>query len=276
MNATTVRPGVREAEAYWTNRYAIIDESRSGHINLPLTYNRWLYRRKLDQLARGLRAVGFNAPGSSVLDVAAGAGVYVDMWSANGVNRLTGTDISERAVFSLQSRFPRYSFHAIDVAAPGFPERVGCEYDLVTAIDVLYYVTDEKRFRAAFTNFAAVLRPGGLLVLHDVFLARTERFQTRRKLRTFTAYEEALTATGFEVVWYKPTFFFSVQALEERPFWARHWLMRAIWRRVSHPFIQRFPDVSGRIFYWIDTVMGGLFHEGPSYHMAICRRQVSN
>ena len=38
------------AESYWEDRYRSIDISKSGHIDLPIAYNRWLYRRKIERL----------------------------------------------------------------------------------------------------------------------------------------------------------------------------------------------------------------------------------
>src|SRR2546429_1028305 len=100
-----------DREAYWAERYRVIDITKSGHIDLPVAYNRWLYKRKVECLARDLRRAGFNPKGASVLEIATGTGVYVEAWKRAGVARLVGIDISQAATEALRVRFPGYSFH---------------------------------------------------------------------------------------------------------------------------------------------------------------------
>ena len=61
-------------ESFWEERYSRIDLSRSGHRDLPETYNRWLYRRKQAVLRRGLARIGFAPRGKRVLEIGAGTG----------------------------------------------------------------------------------------------------------------------------------------------------------------------------------------------------------
>lgn len=262
-----------DPEAYWAKRYSSIDISRSGHIDLPLRYNYWLYRRKKDRLLQGLRRAGFREQGASVLDIAAGTGVYVELWQALGIRRLVGIDISAAATDALQTRFPEYAFHKRDLAAPNLRDTVGSEFDLATAVDMLYHVVDDANFAIALSNISSVLKPGGLLAIHDMFLHRSELDFGYIKLRTLKAYQTALDAAGFDILWRAPTFFATVQCHDFKTAWAES-LSDAFWSRFTSPLIHRFPDAMGRFGYAVDRMLGSVLSEGPSFEMMICRKRI--
>ena len=71
-----------DAAAYWNKRYATVDVTKSGHIDLPAAYNVWLYRRKQAQLGRALAACGVSLRGARLLEVAAGSGAWMDFWAS--------------------------------------------------------------------------------------------------------------------------------------------------------------------------------------------------
>ena len=275
MDTSSVEAREHDPETYWSRRYASIDITKSGHINLPLQYNRWLYRRKQSQLARGLRSSQFAARNSTVLEAAVGSGVYVEMWQAKGVKQLTGIDISQNAISWLQRRFPRFSFIKADLTVPNLAALTGKGFDLVTAFDVLYYIDDDSKFDIALRNLAETVKPGGWLAIHDPILPHQELLRDHRKLRTIARYKAALSKAGFQIVWRRPTFFFAVQPRSTQPFWAQPRLMKGIWSRLTGPSIRRFPNASGCIVYWLDRWLGMLFRDGPSYCMLICRKVTS-
>lgn len=261
-----------DAEQFWAERYRNIDITKSGHIDLPVAYNGWLYRRKKERLLQGLKRAGFNAKGSSVLEIATGTGIYVEMWKKLGVQRLAGIDISQAATDLLQTRFPEYSFHQRDLSEPGLCSLVGKDFDLVTAVDMLYHIVDDRSFPVALNNLAEAAKPGALFAIHDLFLHHAERDFGYIKWRTLDAYQAALEQAGFEILSRTPTFFLTVQAYDfDSPRNAR-W-MSYLWNRVTFRLIHRFPNLSGCIGYWSDRVLGAIFREGPSFEMMICRRK---
>ena len=159
-----------DATAYWNKRYNTIDVTKSGHIDLPAEYNTWLYRRKQKLVASAVASVGSTLRGAKLLEVAAGSGAWMNFWIKCGVNEYLGIDLSERAIGALQQQFPKHGFLQRDLNDPGLPRAVGMNYDCVAAIDVLYHVTDDGKFRAVMHDLAAVLNPGGLLIIHDAFI----------------------------------------------------------------------------------------------------------
>lgn len=156
--------------AYWNNRYSTIDATRSGHIDLPAEYNAWLYRRKHYQVRRAVVRVGASLKGRRLLEIAAGSGAWKAFWEAQGISGYLGIHLGERAVDGLQTRFPHHDFLQRDLKDLRIGEAVGFGSEFVSAIDVLYHVVDDARFRAVLADPPTVLKPGGFLLIHNQFL----------------------------------------------------------------------------------------------------------
>jgi SAM-dependent methyltransferase len=157
-----VSEGYRPAE-YWSERLAgQYDLRGTGHLSYSRGYNDWLYRAKKRALRKALAGV---RPGSAALDLGSGTGWVVQELLTAGM-AVEGCDIAELAVERLSSQFPQAAFFQVTLGADPLP-RADSSYDLVTALDVMYHVTDDAAWRAALAEAARVLRPGGLLVISD-------------------------------------------------------------------------------------------------------------
>jgi SAM-dependent methyltransferase len=260
-----------DATAYWNKRYDKIDASRSGHVDLPVEYNAWLYRRKQDHVAKALATVHSSLQGKRLLEIAAGSGAWIDFWRAQGVADYVGIDISENAINGLKTRFPALRFQQRDLNDPGLAEAVGTGYDHVSAIDVLYHVVDDDRFRVLMSEIASLLKPGGLLIIHDQFVHGPASDHVYLRWRPLAEYVEILSNAGFEVLYRRPTFFFMIQAVDLKPSALR--MMDALWEKLIAPSIRRFPRVAGAIGYVVDTMVCALLREGPSMEMMVCRKR---
>ncbi|MBK6388080.1 MAG: class I SAM-dependent methyltransferase [Rhodoferax sp.] len=135
-----------------------------------------------------------------LLEVAAGSGAWMDFWNTQGVTDYLGIDLSERAIDGLKRRFPQYRFLQRDLNDPGLANAVGVAYDCVSAIDVLYHVIDDERFRAVVADLASVLKPDGLLIIHEQFLHGPARDHGYIRWRSLRHYEEVLNTAGFEIL----------------------------------------------------------------------------
>ena len=260
-----------DAAAYWNKRYNTIDATKSGHIDLPAEYNHWLYRRKQDHVAKAVRAVGATLQGSKLLEVAAGSGAWMSFWQAQGVADYLGIDLSARAIDALATRFPEKRFMQRDLNDSGLAEAVGSGYDCVTAIDVLYHVIDDKRFQNVVADIAAVLKPGGLLIIHDQFMhGETLDHGQYIRWRTLIDYETALKAAGFDILYRRPTFFFMIQTVDFAGVAAK--LMHALWNNVTYPLIAHLPRLAGVLGYAVDTPICAMLREGPSMEVMVCRK----
>jgi Methyltransferase domain len=260
-----------DAAAYWHERYNTIDLSRSGHIDLPTEYNAWLYRRKQDHVARAVAKVGGSMRGAKLLEIAAGSGAWMNFWKSQGIAEYLGIDLSERAVADLTLRFPEDRFLQHDLNDLGLPEVAGIGYDFVSAIDVLYYVVDDKKFCAVIADLALELKEGGLLIIHDQFLHSAARDHGYIKWRSLRDYEDALRTAGLEILYRRSTFFLMIQNVDLKGLAAK--LHSKLWDYLTFPAIRRFPRLSGIIGYSVDSVVCSVLHEGPSMEMMICRKR---
>jgi SAM-dependent methyltransferase len=257
-------------ERYWETRYSDPDLRRSGHQDLPERYNRWLYRRKQTVLRAALARAGFTVTGKRVLEVGAGLGAYVEFWTRLQVTDLTGLDISAAAVDYVRRRHPQVRILKRDVTEPDLRRDTGDEFDLTTALDVLYHVVDEVRFEAALANIAAVTRRGGLLALHDQFLHRPGEDHGYIRWRSLADWQSSLARAGFEIVSRTPIFFSMVQPNDCRT--PRGMARMDAWWRHVNPWIQRLPGPAGALLYALDTAIAMRCAEGPSMELMLARR----
>lgn len=258
-------------ERFWEERYSRLDLTRSGHRDLPEAYNRWLYRRKQAVLVRELARAGFSPRGKRVLEIGAGTGVYVDLWKRLGVASITGLDISQAATDFLRTRHPEFSFMKRDATEPGLRADCGGDFDLATALDVMYHVVDDARLEAALRNVAEVLRPGGMLVLHDQFLHRPSESHGYIRWRSLSDWGRLLEAAGFEVVARVPIFFGMIQTNDCSSTRSAA-CMDALWKHMQ-PLIYRWPGALGAVAYSVDSVLGSWLREGPSMELMLTRRK---
>jgi len=257
---------------YWNRRYETVDATRSGHIDLPVEYNRWLYRRKQGHARRALAKVGASLRGARLLEIAAGSGAWMPFWDGEGVHDYCGVDLSERAIDALRERYPARRLFQHDLNALHIGGVVGTGYDCVTAIDVLYHVVDDDRFRAVLADLASVLKPGGLLLLHDQFLhGAPQEYGGYIRWRRLADYESALAEAGFEILYRRPTFFFMVQASDYSGRAAQ--VMHAIWDNLTRPAIGRAPTLTGAVGYAVDTAICNALENGPSFNIMLCRKR---
>lgn len=265
-------PPPLDLTAYWNNRYSTIDATRSGHIDLPAEYNAWLYRRKQDQIRRAVAKVGASLKGGRLLEIAAGSGAWMAFWGAQGVTGYLGVDLSQRAVEGLRTRFPHHKFLQRDLNDLHIGDAVGTGYDFVSAIDVLYHVVDDARFRAVLADLSTVLKPGGFLLIHDQFLrGPAQNYGGYIRWRPRTEFVAALNAAGFDVLYRRPTFFFMVQAADFTGWSAR--AMHLLWDQVQRPVIDRAPKIAGATGYLVDTAVCSMLKEGPAFNVMVCRKR---
>ena len=174
--------GYKPAE-YWSERLAGDYNLRgTGHLAYSAAYNRWIYRTKRRALGRGLRGV---SRGSAALDLGSGTGWVVEELLRRGL-RVDGCDIAPIAVERLSERFPQARFFEIALGSAPLP-RDDSSFDVVTALDVTYHMTDDELWAETVREVGRVLRPGGRFVVSDrlgetdVAAAEHVRFRSLRR-----------------------------------------------------------------------------------------------
>ena len=193
-----------EPAEYWSR--LIVGDGDLAHVGHPSLgrYNRFAYRFRLRALQRALGGLGVR--GKSVFEAAFGEGFYLGFWAAAGAVRVAGLDIAPAAVAAARARYPSYQLEAGDLRSPEDLARFS-SFDLVTALDVLYHIVDDRDFAVAVATLAAKVVPGGSLLLTDKFPAREpfQRFPHVRR-RPLAVYEALLRPKGFVLARTVPVF----------------------------------------------------------------------
>jgi 2-polyprenyl-3-methyl-5-hydroxy-6-metoxy-1,4-benzoquinol methylase len=134
---------------YWTRRHREggKDVRVVGHSSWsPAENERW-YARLATELRGLIVADCAAAERTSVLEIGYGLGHYARVCKELGFREYIGVDIATSAGPDLAPM--RYDYQRRDVGARFALDR---RFELVTAIDVLFHVTDEARFEIALSN----------------------------------------------------------------------------------------------------------------------------
>lgn len=220
-----------EPTEYWSDRLrGELGLRATGHWVYSEAYNRWLYRAKRRALTKALAGVG---PGFAALDVGSGTGWVVAQLLERGAT-VDGSDIAEPAVAALQERYPRLTFFELTIGTDRVPGP-DASYDVVTAMDVLYHVTDDANWLGAVRELTRVLRPGGRLVVTDGLDSTDRDPAPHVRFRSIGRWLQAANDAGLELDQSGPLF---------------RWLSRS---RHETPGFRRLPDsVRGPVEYALE------------------------
>jgi SAM-dependent methyltransferase len=177
---------------FWNRRLTEqFDLRGTGETGLSLAYNEACYKLRREVLERALADEGFDPAGRSVLDVGCGTGYFTSFYLERGA-RVTGMDIAPASIERLRERHPQATFLLGDVSEAAPPDR----YELVNAFDVLYHITDDRRWESALRHIAGAVREGGWLLLTDTF-SRPGTEAEHNRMRPLDRYRHILEPLGF-------------------------------------------------------------------------------
>jgi 2-polyprenyl-3-methyl-5-hydroxy-6-metoxy-1,4-benzoquinol methylase len=139
-------PAVEEQKQFWD---AWNTANRGGEID-------GFARRQLAVAQEWMARAAPSSP--AVVELGCGTGWLIGQLARSFPGRYLGIDLSESAVALARSRFPEVTFSCADasVAVPPGP------FDVVITADTIAHIPDQRGF---VRRIAAVVRPGGLLVL---------------------------------------------------------------------------------------------------------------
>jgi 2-polyprenyl-3-methyl-5-hydroxy-6-metoxy-1,4-benzoquinol methylase len=127
--------------------------------------------RKTALMAEALSDAGIG-PGARILDAGCGQGWYLQALAAQGY-RVTGIDLSLGQLHAARHALAKPgapSTADLELAAAStlrLPFRTGA-FDAAIAINVLHHVGDAAVQRSALEELARVVRPGGLVFVHEI------------------------------------------------------------------------------------------------------------
>jgi 2-polyprenyl-3-methyl-5-hydroxy-6-metoxy-1,4-benzoquinol methylase len=255
-----------DALRYWeqrlTEHYSL---NGVGTIGLGESYLRWMYRVRRVVFERTVTE--FLRADLRVLDVGSGTGFYVDSWRRLGVMNLVGSDLTQQAVRRLSERYPAVRFVRWQAGSGEPPFTTGC-FDAISAMDVLFHIVDDEKYRKAVRDLALLLAPGGVLVLSENFLHTGEIRAEHQVSRPLHSVAAAIEDAGMSVVKRRPMF-----VLMNEPVDGRSRLWRPWWSlvRTAGAGDTKCAGVLGAALYPLELGLVRLFRDGPSTEIAICR-----
>ena len=104
----------------------------------------------------------------AVLDIGSGAGHWIEFYrSVFDARRVAAVEIAAPAAAALRSAYAGQEDVTIEEADVADDLDLGERFDIVNAVDVLFHVVDEGRWRRAVENLGRHLSPGGRLVVAE-------------------------------------------------------------------------------------------------------------
>ena len=248
---------------------------------LAESFNAALYDAMIRAACRGLDAAGVGASlgGRSACDIGVGSGVWLDLWLRLGAESVAGVDLTEVAVRYVRERFPQADLRRADIA-DGVP--FGRTFDLVSAMSILLHIKEDERFESALRNIAAMVSPGGSVLVMDPIVTRGwwgAPFDDRAnsKARGIGDWTAALARARLELVALIP-----VTALLANPVDTRH---RATFRALERYWgllkagvgrRERVGGAVGAVLTPIDRLVLRFARSGPSTKLLVARRLASH
>lgn len=270
-----------EPSEYWTARVARAGKAAVvGHREMPLAYNRIAYRCRLRAFEAAVGSCP-SWPEVSAFVAGFGPGFYLDYLHSQGVGEVWGVDLTEAAVEHASERFPGYRLFQHDITEPLEVEEPG-SFELVTAIDVLFHILEDKGWRMALEQLGSLLRPGGVLVLTDKFPSEgTRETSPTVRWRSMALYEEVLAGQGLSPVRTIPVFLWMDEPVT---FGAHPWLgvlSRLQWGalKAAARALQPWPRMRAALFravaslqYPIERASLALLTRTPNLEMLVARK----
>ena len=240
-----------------------------GHVNYGRHYNWWLYKIRRHVFNREMEPLGCHWSQCSILDVGSGTGFWIERWKALGVRSIMGSDITQVAVDRLRHKHPDLQFARIDISDSLDAHNLARTFDVISAFDVLFHITNDSQFRDSITNISRLLAPGGYFIFSDNFLHRHAIRSEHQVSRTLNEISNVLSGAGLTAIRRVPMF-----VLMNTPVDSRSELPALLWRLMMLP-VKKFPALGqlyGVALFPLEIALTWLIKEGPSTEMMICKR----
>src|SRR5258708_30310111 len=161
------------------------------------------YQSRMRQVELALHLYGLtDLTESSVLDVGAGTGIWLDFWHRHRAERVVGLDFTQTSVDLLKTQFPGDLIVQADLSIKPLPLPVTLRFDIISAFDVLLHIVDADGLRRAIANLADHCVSGGWLIISDAIVqgrgyVPTRTYTVHNRVRSLIEYREVLEAHGF-------------------------------------------------------------------------------
>ena len=196
-----------DPEAYWERRLSKkLDLTTVGQMGLGYVYNSWLYRARFHAMYRALRKLNLNISSKSLIDIGVGSGAWIPFWQKHNISKIVGLDIASASVCALGNRYPQYSFLKADICSTSkIPS--GETFDIVTAFDVLFHITNDSDFSNGILNLSKLVKRGGWAIISDSFGNKPWGPFYHEYHRSYDHYLEKFYSAGLKTVHIEPIFY---------------------------------------------------------------------
>jgi 2-polyprenyl-3-methyl-5-hydroxy-6-metoxy-1,4-benzoquinol methylase len=271
MDVTSV-PGSPEIKdkSYWEGRLAenwgLEGVGYTGH---GVRYNKWLYAVRQEILRRHLPDLSMRLSEANVLDIGSGTGFWLEQWKSLGVRSLKATDITAVAVERLKKAFSDVSVTQLDIAGDVEGLHWGQSFDVVSAFDVLFHITDDSRFQRAIENISSLLKSGGYFLFSDNFVHGAARRSDHQVSRSLKEIEGIVRKSGLQIIRRAPMFILMNAPIDS----SSRWLMLT-WRAFLAPvhFVPLLGSVYGALLFPLELMLTRWLSESPTTEIMICRK----
>lgn len=193
-------------QSYWEARLETRPNLRgTGHRQFSIEYNEAMYRVASERLKSALDLAQIDLTGKRVLDVGPGLGYFVQRYIDWGAAHVTGLDITQISVQTLSRAFPQHTFVQGDISSEILP--LGGDYDVVSALHVIYHIIDDRKFKKAIENMCMYVSQGGHLILVDSYRGSLLPTARHARLRNLNDYISILHQYGFRVLDIHPMYY---------------------------------------------------------------------
>lgn len=254
---------------YWNERHAADDSLDAvGWAGLGRAFNGWMYAVRRHVFRRAVHAHVPLGGDARVLDVGSGTGFYLDVWRGLGATSVAGSDRSTVAVERLRRARPDTTILELDLS--GAPDVLpDTAYDAVSAMDMLFHITDDEAYGRAIANLARLVRPDGRVLLTENLLAARLDAGVQQVSRTEAEVVGLLREHGLEPVARLPMFVLLNTPVDSGSRLLARWWDLLIKVASRHEWLGW---LSGAIVYPFELAAVRLARRGPSTKLVVCRR----
>ena len=266
---------MNELKEYWEQRLGTNWGLHGvGYIGYGSYYNNWLYKIREKVFRREIKELLDERAllDAKVLDVGSGTGFYVNLFRELGVRNLIGTDLTQTAIDRLRQTFDNGIFRQLDIGSDvdlqDFAEK---DFDLITAFDVFFHITDENNYVKAISNIALLLKAGGYFIFSENFIRFSRISQNHQVSRTLDQIINYLQSAQLIPVKRIPIF-----AVMNTPVDTKYKWVISLWRMFFAPLriMNRLGNIYGAALYPLELFILRYLKEGPSTEMMICKKQI--
>lgn len=239
-----------------------------GDVGLPDSYNRWLYRVRRRAFGLAIRPLNLRVDDFDALDVGSGTGFYIERWLERGPRTLVGSDLTQTAVIHLGKQFPNVEFERCDIAAPLSSTLSTRVFDVVSAMDVLFHITDDDGYQSAIDNLTSLVKSDGRLIFSDNLVH--DRLDVGHQVsRTESYVRDLLQRRGFVIERIVPMF-----GLMNDPIRSSSKTLRKFFYLVAKIASRSevWGNIVGALLFLPEWILVSTMNRGPSTEVIICRR----